>query len=119
MRKPIRPYQILLLATVSVAMIFFMKINKQSFYHHFFKVIEEVESRNSQEVQTSAPVETIWWTVSETAKGPVLPFLLWLLALATALGGMVLGGSSAFPFAGEGFRLHRAPHWFCPPVRAP
>lgn len=28
----------------------FMKINKHSFYHHFFRVIEEVELRNSHDL---------------------------------------------------------------------
>ncbi|GAB4414301.1 MAG: hypothetical protein OHK0039_21960 [Bacteroidia bacterium] len=31
-------------------MVFWLKIDKQSFYHHFFRVIAEVELRNSQEI---------------------------------------------------------------------
>ena len=41
-------YRFSLLLTVSMSMVLLMKINKISFYHHYFKVIEEVEVRNSQ-----------------------------------------------------------------------
>ena len=34
----------------SVAMIFFVKINKKSFYNHYFKGIADIELRNSQAI---------------------------------------------------------------------
>lgn len=41
----------------SVAMIFFMKINKKSFYNHYFKGIVDIELRNSQEIGLSDSIE--------------------------------------------------------------
>ncbi|WNJ17686.1 hypothetical protein [Pontibacter sp. G13] len=54
MKGPAITYRFILLASVSVVMLFFFKINKMSFYHHFFRVIEEVGNRNSQEVASIA-----------------------------------------------------------------
>jgi hypothetical protein len=50
MRRFAYPYQIFLVLVASMTMTFLLKINKQDFYFHYFKVIEEVEMRNSQEV---------------------------------------------------------------------
>ncbi|RMG22211.1 MAG: hypothetical protein D6730_16920 [Bacteroidetes bacterium] len=50
MRTSLHPYRFLLLIAVSLSMLAWLKINKTSFYHHYFKLIEEVEVRNSQEV---------------------------------------------------------------------
>lgn len=50
-------YRFSLLLAVSMSMVLLMKINKISFYHHYFKVIEEVEIRNSQEL--AIPLSTI------------------------------------------------------------
>ena len=50
MRKTSHPYQIFFILVALVAMVFLLKINKRNFYFHYFKVIEEVELRNSQEV---------------------------------------------------------------------
>lgn len=118
MRRLFRPYQLLLLATVSVAMIFFMKIDKLSFYHHFFKVIEEVELRNSQQIQAAGPIETIWWAIGQEVKGPALAFLLFLLWLS----GPVIAGlpGLAQPVTGEPLLpRYRRPWALLPPVRAP
>jgi hypothetical protein len=47
------PYYLLALVATSVAVFFVMKkIDKRSFYHHYFRVIEDVELRNSQAVET-------------------------------------------------------------------
>ncbi|MDX2246845.1 MAG: hypothetical protein SF052_08735 [Bacteroidia bacterium] len=50
MRLYLRPYQLFLIFAALVAMVFLLKINKRSFYFHYFRVIEEVELRNSQEM---------------------------------------------------------------------
>lgn len=53
MRRIAYPYYLLALMATSVAVFFVMKkIDKHGFYHHYFRVIEEVESRNSQAVET-------------------------------------------------------------------
>jgi hypothetical protein len=49
MPKALNPYYLTVLL-VAIASLIFAKINKHSFYHHYFKVIEEVEVRNSQAV---------------------------------------------------------------------
>lgn len=49
MQKAFNPYYLIVLL-VAIASLIFAKINKHSFYHHYFKVIEEVEVRNSQAV---------------------------------------------------------------------
>jgi len=40
----------------SVAMIFFMKINKRSFYNHYFKGIVDIELRNSQAIDHNSSI---------------------------------------------------------------
>jgi hypothetical protein len=54
MLKALNPYYLIVLL-VAVASLVFAKINKHSFYHHYFKVIEEVEVRNSQAILASIP----------------------------------------------------------------
>ena len=49
MRKFTHPYRIFFILAALASMVFLLKINKQNFYFHYFKVIEEVEMRNSQE----------------------------------------------------------------------
>lgn len=52
MKRIAYPYYLLALLTTSIAVFFVMKkIDKRGFYHHYFRVIEEVESRNSQAVE--------------------------------------------------------------------
>lgn len=43
-----------------MAMYWFFKMNKTSFYHHYFKVIEEVEFRNSQEIPATVSKGLGW-----------------------------------------------------------
>lgn len=53
MRRVAYPYYLLALMATSVAVFFVMKkIDKHGFYHHYFRVIEDVESRNSQAIDT-------------------------------------------------------------------
>ncbi|MDB4286204.1 hypothetical protein N9933_02775 [bacterium] len=52
MRKRFHPYYLAVLAMATVGLLF-SKINKHDFYHHYFKVIEEVETRNSQAIGTA------------------------------------------------------------------
>jgi len=40
----------------SVAMIFFVKINKKSFYNHYFKGIVDIELRNSQAIDLNSSI---------------------------------------------------------------
>jgi hypothetical protein len=49
MLRSIHPYHLILLG-FAIGALAMAKINKLSFYHHYFKVIEEVEVRNSQAV---------------------------------------------------------------------
>jgi hypothetical protein len=51
MRFSLRPYHLYLLLIGSASLLIFSRINKMSFYHHYFKVIEEVEMRNSQALE--------------------------------------------------------------------
>ena len=77
----------MLLLTASLA-IFFSKINKRGFYHHYFRVIEEVESRNSQEVapahraalQSPAPA---FWRMERLL--PLLRSLFWAVCAMAPL----------------------------------
>ncbi len=57
MLKALNPYYLLVLLVAITALVF-SKINKHSFYHHYFKVIEEVEVRNSQAL--TAPSISNW-----------------------------------------------------------
>ena len=49
MKTRFYPYQILLLLVGGISMFALLKMDKMSFYHHYFRVIEDVEGRNSQE----------------------------------------------------------------------
>jgi hypothetical protein len=51
MRFSLRPYHLYVLLIGSASLLIFSRINKISFYHHYFKVIEEVEMRNSQALE--------------------------------------------------------------------
>ncbi len=57
MRPSTVAYHLFLFALVPVALWSFKKINKESFYSHYFRVIEEVELRNSH----ALPEEAGWW----------------------------------------------------------
>jgi hypothetical protein len=75
MNRSIHPYYLLGFAAIAFAMLFLFKINKVSFYHHYFRVIEEVEIRNSQAMTPPALV-----LFSVTPKRAVIQPLLWLFA---------------------------------------
>jgi hypothetical protein len=78
MRRIAYPYYLLALMATSVAVFFVMKkIDKHGFYHHYFRVIEDVESRNSQAVDTLPAL------LAEVKAFPVdvRTFFHWLLGL--------------------------------------
>lgn len=58
-------YPIIAIAIIPVALVSLKKINKISFFDHFFKVIEEVEMRNSHELE--AP-DLLWYQASLSTK---------------------------------------------------
>ncbi|MEO0899547.1 MAG: hypothetical protein AAFY71_24265 [Bacteroidota bacterium] len=47
------------MAVIPIAFLSFHKINKISFFDHFFKVIEEVELRNSHELEEVVEVRVV------------------------------------------------------------
>ncbi|MEO0470654.1 MAG: hypothetical protein AAF206_13595 [Bacteroidota bacterium] len=53
MKLLFRPYSLFLMLAATLVMVIYMRINKQSFYHHYFKVIEDVELRNSHALAAS------------------------------------------------------------------
>ena len=53
MKLLFRPYSLFLMLSATLVMVIYMRINKQSFYHHYFKVIEDVEMRNSHALAAS------------------------------------------------------------------
>ncbi len=57
-------------------MLFLFKINKVNFYHHYFRVIEEVEIRNSQAL---ASPSLVMFSTGLPVKKAVQP-LLWLFS---------------------------------------
>jgi hypothetical protein len=54
MLRRFHPYYLFSLLALAVASSFFFRIDKTSFYHHYFRVIGDVEVRNSQAVPTDA-----------------------------------------------------------------
>ena len=60
-----RPYHVMLLLAAAAAL-GFTRINKLDFYHRYFRVISEIEDRNSQELDDA---NTIQW--SDAAQGIV------------------------------------------------
>jgi hypothetical protein len=57
MKQLAHQYCLFALVATSISVFFFRKMDKHSFYHHYFKVIEEVELRNSQQIST---LPAIW-----------------------------------------------------------
>lgn len=112
------PYRWILLIAISASMLLLLKINKRSFYFLYFKVIEEVELRNSQAVQQQAVHLQIWSQRLIKEVSESLPFLLVLLSL----GAFVL-----FIFENDLFRTGQElalisvgePCFLTPPIRAP
>ena len=102
---------------MAASMLLLLKINKQSFYLHYFKVIEEVELRNSQEL---LPVEglTVWREVlPQLGK----PFLSWLTACLSLFAGLGLFHISWILSYEEPQTRQLDLQWshVIPPVRAP
>lgn len=64
-------YPLIALAIIPVALVSLKKINKISFFDHFFNVIEEVELRNSHELQSP---DMVWYkaSLSHTAEAKQL-----------------------------------------------
>ena len=64
----------ILVLAASVAMILFLKINKQSFYNHYFQEIADIELRNSQAMSLDASVELFALTDIK----PIVLSIFWL-----------------------------------------
>ena len=63
MKQLAHTYCLFALVVTSISVFVFRKMDKTSFYHHYFKVIEEVELRNSQEIETAPGI----WQVAKAA----------------------------------------------------
>ncbi|MEM6265423.1 MAG: hypothetical protein AAGI38_23175, partial [Bacteroidota bacterium] len=46
-----RPYYLFAAGLLAMPLLFLLKIDKTSFYHHYFRVIGEVEERNSHNLE--------------------------------------------------------------------
>ncbi|MEO1451483.1 MAG: hypothetical protein AAFV07_18270 [Bacteroidota bacterium] len=83
MRPLLRPYHLMLMLAGLTALWVFKKIDKHSFYHHFFRVIEEVELRNSQDLAAAdLMVLTRIESVSTQAISSLWPLVMALLGIA-------------------------------------
>lgn len=80
-----QPYRWILLLAISASMLLLLKINKRSFYYHYFKVIEEVELRNSQALLTEALPIQFWADSLKELFRSGLSFLTTLLAIGFVL----------------------------------
>ncbi|MEL7340850.1 MAG: hypothetical protein AAGM67_10215 [Bacteroidota bacterium] len=78
----LRPYHLLLLLVASASLVSLWRINKRSFYFHYFKVIEEVESRNSHALSS---IPNYFESVKALFKAEIIPFLGFLLAVLSFL----------------------------------
>ena len=109
-------YYLLIFSAISLATVFFMKINKQIFYSHYFKVIEEVELRNSQEVKTVAE-----WSALNTsfsiASAKILIQHLFAHAVSDCLlkDDLIGGQDETFIAIASSPRIYQSAH----PARAP
>ncbi len=116
MKTSLRPYHILLLLVASASMLSLWKINKRSFYFHYFKVIEEVESRNSQALSTTIP--NYFASVQRSLVRNVIPFLGFFLGFA-ALFSFRLRLTSGFQSDQVVIPHYRHFAYRCIPIRAP
>ncbi|MEL6673451.1 MAG: hypothetical protein AAFR61_14700 [Bacteroidota bacterium] len=73
-------YYLFAIVIAGLSMMAWLKMDKVSFYHHYFKGIEEVASRNSQDHQ-----EIMVWEAVPTAAAQALP-LVFLTGLLPFLG---------------------------------
>lgn len=111
----LRPYHLLLLLVASASLLSLWRINKRSFYFHYFKVIEDVESRNSQALSS---IPNYVESVNALFRAEIIPFLGFFLAVLSFLvlprPERVNGHNRSLPLAY--FRLYPAA---CLPIRAP
>ncbi|MEL7062154.1 MAG: hypothetical protein AAFP00_00275 [Bacteroidota bacterium] len=89
MKKPRFTYYLLLVPLLPVVLVSFKKIDKISFFNHYFKVIEEVELRNSQELTDEGLA--VWYIPStiQSTSIPAFPTIylwLWAAILGTVIG---------------------------------
>ena len=82
MKQFAHTYCLFALVVTSINVFFFRKMDKHSFYHHYFKVIEEVELRNSQEI---APAPGLWQAARQALTHVWSGLSLWLQALLIGL----------------------------------
>ncbi len=76
MKLRLRPYHLYLLLVGSASLLVLWRINKMNFYHHYFKVIEEVELRNSQAVESFPQISLFSLTQAQSR-----PLAFWLTLL--------------------------------------
>jgi|GEM_PF-3268018 len=93
-----RLYTYLAFVFLAIGLFFFFKINKTSFYHHYFRVIAEVENRNSTQLdETSILFYTVEGGIGqEVAKSFALDAPTWKLFDGVGVGirsGLLLGES--------------------------
>ena len=109
-------YRLFILAAAALSMSLLMKINKMSFYHHYFKVIEEVEVRNSQEVG-SALFTFNFREVTPRAFFQLISFFVGLGLFASLLSIILLAKVS--PFESSLPIPSQESYYLLPPIRAP
>ncbi|MEM6342310.1 MAG: hypothetical protein AAF927_00465 [Bacteroidota bacterium] len=116
MKASLRPYHILLLLVASASMLSLWKINKRSFYFHYFKVIEEVESRNSQALSTTIP--NYFASVGRSIVRTAIPFLGFFLGFASLLS-FRLRLTTGYQSSQVVISPYRYFAYRCIPIRAP
>ena len=76
MKRAPLTYHLLLALIGGYAILAFARINKHSFYHHYYRVIEEVQTRNSQEWDAAGHVAVFADLVSQSPEfDTFLPYL--------------------------------------------
>ncbi len=68
MKRAPLTYHLLLALVGGYAILAFARINKHNFYHHYYRVIEEVQTRNSQEWEAAATLTIFAETVAPTVQ---------------------------------------------------
>ena len=89
MKRAPLTYHLLLALVGGYAILAFARINKHSFYHHYYRVIEEVQTRNSQEWEAAAKLTIFAGTeVSTVQLETLLPTWIdakWELGISTSV----------------------------------
>lgn len=117
MRHLLRPYHLMLMLAGLTALWVFKKIDKHSFYHHFFRVIEEVELRNSHDLDAADLMVLSRLQLAPRAKSlSLLPLLLALAGIFVLVLSLVRVSLSGDDIQFQGYP---APARLLPPVRAP